>query len=439
MAAVTERAAGSSAASAALLRYIFGVAALAVALAALGWWIAPSAPDLTALVLLSALGVLSWNLREPDVGSRVSISFLSIVLLASAVIVGPFGAAIVGVISVAIDARPQLWFQRLFNMAMCGIIGAAGGLAYLAAGGATDLASVSGVVVLTMQVGFPLAVADLVECITNAALLSGVMRLHRGIPFGVTFRGVILGSGVAYVGYGVIGFLFVVLWYPADIGPFSAALILAPLLAARWAFIQYGDELRAHERTVDTLVTALGTKLPVAVGRSRRMARLAEWIAEEMGLGMHQIGAARYAATLHEIGQLAVPTRLLRRDPATLSADERRVLNSHPAIGAQMIAGIDFLEDVRSGIRHQHARFDGSGEDPLLGAEIPLASRIVAVAARFEQLTGPGPAGGLAVTLALDVIRHESGTRFDPAVVDALDVAMDKQAWPPPVPVEVTR
>ena len=67
---------------------------------------------------------------------------------------------------------------------------------------------------------------------------------------------------MAYVGYGMIGLLFVILWFPAGLGAFSALLVLAPLLAARWAFIQYGEELRSHERTVDTLVTALGTKEP---------------------------------------------------------------------------------------------------------------------------------------------------------------------------------
>ncbi len=86
-------------------------------------------------------------------------------------------------------------------------------------------------------------------------------------------RRVLSGSGWAYVGYGVIGFLFVVLWFPAGLGPFSAVLVLAPLLAARWAFIQYGDELRSHERTLETLVTALGKKEPAAAKRSRRTAQ----------------------------------------------------------------------------------------------------------------------------------------------------------------------
>ena len=65
--------------------------------------------------------------------------------------------------------------------------------------------------------------------------------------------------GFAYLGYGVSGFLFVILWIPAGVGPFSAVLILAPLFAARWAFVQYGHEKRAHQRTLSALVAAMET------------------------------------------------------------------------------------------------------------------------------------------------------------------------------------
>jgi HD-GYP domain-containing protein (c-di-GMP phosphodiesterase class II) len=406
--------------------YIVCAFAVAIALSVLAWRVARP-PDLLPLGLLCAMGVLSWNLREPDVGSRISFSFLSIILLASSVIVGPFGAAVVGFVSVAVDFRSQPWYLRLFNVSMSAIIGVAGALAYMAVGGASALGDVLGVEGLTFEVGLPLAVADVVECVTNSVLLAGVVRLHRGVPFFVVLRGVIAGSGFAYLGYGIIGFLFVILWFPADLGAFSAVLILAPLLAARWAFIQYGDELRAHERTVDTLVTALGTKVPFAVSRSRRCARLAAWIAEEMGLSPHQIDTARYAATLYEIGELGMPTQLLRRDPATLTPGEQRVLAGHPEMGARMIEGIDFLEDARTALRHQHDRFDGHRDN-----ELPIASRIVAVAARFEELT-TAVGEEIEVGESLAVIESESGGRFDPAVVAALREALDKQSRPPQV------
>jgi HD-GYP domain-containing protein (c-di-GMP phosphodiesterase class II) len=421
-----------------LLGYIGGVTVAAAAVGLLSW-VFGDLPSAGPLLLLCAMGVLSFNLREPDVGSRIGFSFLSIILLASAVIIGPLGAMIVGIVSVAIDLRQASWYQVLFNMTMCGLVGAAGAFAYLWAGGSTDIGAVRGVGPMTFEVGVPLMIADVVQALANAVLLAGVIHFHRGIPFQVVLRGVLATSGVAYVGYGVIGFLFVVLWFPAELGPFSALLVLAPLLAARWAFIQYGDELRAHERTIDTLVTALGTKVPIAVGRSRRVAQLAEWVAEEMGLGPHQIGTVRYAAILHDIGLLGIPARLLRRPEAELTEAELTIVRHHPVVGAEMIEGIDFLEDARSGVRHQGEWFDGSGRPSgLSGADIPLAARIVAVATAFEQATREAEERGFAANIrALVDVARESGTHYDPAVVDALRSAMGRHEWPSDAATEV--
>jgi HD-GYP domain-containing protein (c-di-GMP phosphodiesterase class II) len=291
----------------------------------------------------------------------------------------------------------------------------------------------TGALTITQLVGIPILVADVVGCLTNAVLLAGVIHFSQGVPFTVMVRRVLSGSGWAYVGYGIIGFLFVVLWFPADLGPFSALLVLAPLLAARWAFIQYGDELRSHERTLDTLVTALGKKEPAAMGRSRRTARLAEWLAEDLGLGPHQIGTVRHAGTLHEIGHLAVPARTLRLPADGLTTQERRLLASHGVIGARMVEGIDFLDDARSGIRHQHEHFDGrGGPGALRGADIPVSARIVAVAGEFVALTQPD-AHGLALTSeeALRILDTDSG-HYDPAVLDALRRVLAKHEWPPP-------
>jgi hypothetical protein len=410
--------------------YVLVVVVAAVLIGAASWRLG-QLPDPGQLALLCAMGLLSYTLKEPDVGSRIGFSFLSIILLASAAILGPLGATLVGLISPATDLRHPNPYRGPFNMAMIGIVGAGGAWAYVWAGGPADLTGATGAGRVALEVGGPLMVANVVQCVLNAVLLAGVVHLHQDVPFVVVLRRVLATSGLAYVGYGVIGFLFVVLWYPAGLGPFSAVLVLAPLLAARWAFIQYGDELRAHNRTIDTLVTALGTKVPAAVARSHRVARLAEWITEEMGLGPHQIRTIRHAATLHQLGLLAVPTRILRRSRADLTPDELRVLEAHPSLGERMIAGIDFLEEARPGIRHQDEWFDGSGRPAgLRGGDIPLAARVVAVASAFERLTREGLRGPAGTVHALAEIASEEGTRFDPAVVAALRSAIDRHEWP---------
>ena len=393
--------------------YLALVVAASVAVGVLSWLLLPR-PAVGPLVLLCIMGLVSYQIREADVGLRISFAFLSIILVASAAIVGVFGAWVVGSLSMLIDRRQPRWTATMFNAAMSGLLGAAGALTYRMLGGAPgdDMTHMSAAELAT-QVGLPLLAADVVGCLVNAGLLSGVIHLDQGTPFGIQVRRVLSGSGLAYIGYGIIGLLFVILWFPAGLGAFSALLVMAPLLAARWAFIQYGEELRSHERTIDTLVTALGTKEPPAVERSRRAAAHAAWVAEELGLTPGQIGTVRYAATLHEIGHLGVATRLLRRPEDSLTLAERRAIDRHCVMGARMIEGIDFLEDARSGIRHQHERFDGSGRpDGLAGENIPVAARIVAVVTAVESVMHDLE-GGRMVSIA-DVTRR---LRSDPGRV----------------------
>ncbi|MEO7448262.1 MAG: HD domain-containing phosphohydrolase [Humibacillus sp.] len=392
-------------------------------------WLERSPLEILPLVLLCAMGILSFQLREPAVSSRYGFSFLSIILVASAVITGVFGAWLVGTLSTAIDRQQRRWTATVFNMSMNGLIGASAAVTYQRLGGVHDVNTLQGPAELAIHVGLPLIAADVVGCIVNAVLLAGVVYFDQGVPFGVLVRSALIGTGPAYIGYGIISFLFVILWFPVGLEAFSALLVMAPLLAARWAFIQYGDEMRSHERTVDTLVTALATKEPAALERSRRAARLAEWTVEELGEGPAQIVTARYAALLHEIGHLGVPTRLLRRARPTLSEAERRVLDRHCVLGARMLEGIDFLEPARSGIRHQQERFDGAGApDGLAGAAIPLAARVLAAVVAAMELSDRDrndDTEARAHAGVVDTLERDAG-RFDPEVLTALRTAVDK-------------
>ena len=97
------------------------------------------------------------------------------------------------------------------------------------------------------------------------------------------------------------------------VGPFSALLVLSPLFVARWAFVQYGDENNAHERTLRALVAAVETKDARTRGHSERVATLCDLIAGAMGMNHTDIASLRYAGMLHDVGFSAVPSRVLRQ------------------------------------------------------------------------------------------------------------------------------
>jgi len=267
--------------------------------------------------------------------------------------------------------------------------------------------------------------------LSNAVLLAGVMRLDRGIPVRRFVATMLTSSGPAYVGYGLIGYLFAILWIPAGVGPFSAILVLSPLFVARWAFVQYGEENNAHERTLNALVAAVETKEPHTRGHSERVARLCDVIAGAMGLNHTDIASLRYAGMLHDIGLLGVPSRILHNVDGLNEAGMASI-RQHPSRGAEIVRDIEFLEPALNGIEHHHERFDGRGYPMgLAGEDIPLFARIVAVADAFESLTtSTVERAALTVPDAVEEVESRSETQFDPVVVAALRRGLSRVSWP---------
>jgi putative nucleotidyltransferase with HDIG domain len=413
-----------------LMAYIAVVALMATGLLALAALWSDHRPDWVKLSVLCVLSVLSFPSRGKGLAGKTTLSYASIIFLASAALVGPLGASIVGAVSPLGGLKEQTLPKRLFNVSMNLIIAGLAGFVYQACGGA-DLSMVRGTPQLLTHVGLPLMVADLAMCLSNAVLLAGVMRLDRGIPVRRFVATMLTSSGLAYVGYGLIGYLFAILWIPAGVGPFSAILVLSPLFVARWAFVQYGEENNAHERTLNALVAAVETKDPRTRGHSERVARLCELIAGAMGLNHTDIASLRYAGMLHDVGILGVPSRILHKID-DLSDAEMATIRQHPAKGAEIVRDIEFLKPALDGIDHHHERFDGRGYPAgLAGDDIPIFARIVAVADAYEFLTTSNvDRAALPVVDALEEVEHRSGTQFDPVVVAALRRGLSREPWP---------
>ncbi len=412
--------------------YIAGIALGAVGLAVLGWRMHPlSGDDIVALVVLCVMAILSESVRENDVGRRTTLSFTSIVLLSSVALVGPFGAAVVGA-STLLAVNKDRAQVRVFNSAMASAIGAVGGIVYLLAWGATNVSDFGGGGALLLHVGVPVMVADVAQCLSNAVILSGIVRLTQGAPIRRFVLRMLGTSGPIYVGYGIIGFLFVVLWIPAGVGPFSGVLILAPLFTARWAFVQYGDEQRAHARTLSALAAAVETKDLYTRGHSERVALLCELMAGSLALSHQDTEALRYAGMLHDIGKLAVPSRVLRRADRLSDADLARIA-THPERGVEMVRDIEFLKGSIEAILHHHERMDGRGYPAgLRGEDIPLFARFVAVADAFDSLTtSRSHRDAHTVEEAVAELHRRAGAQFDPTIIAALERGLVRHVWEP--------
>jgi len=405
----------------------------ALVMAVLGWRMHPlTGDDVVPLVVLCVMGILSESVRGGDVGRSTRLSFTSIVSLSSVALLGPLGAAVVGAVPHLLGVNKDRAQVRVFNAGMASAHGAAAGFVYLLVGGFQVAGPDSGTQDLLLRVGLPLMVADVALCLGNALILSGIVRLTQGTPVRRFVLGMLGTSGPTYIGYGVIGFLFVVLWVPADVGPFSAVLILAPLFVARWAFVQYGDEQRAHARALSALAAAVETKDPYTRGHSERVALLCELMAGSLSMSQQDTESLRFAGMLHDIGKLAVSTRVLRRADR-LSGADLATIATHPARGVEMVRDIEFLAGSIEAILHHHERMDGRGYPAgLRGEDIPLFARVIAVADAFDSLTtSRSHRDAHSVEEAVAELHRRAGAHFDLSIVAALERGLTRQVWEP--------
>jgi HD-GYP domain-containing protein (c-di-GMP phosphodiesterase class II) len=154
-------------------------------------------------------------------------------------------------------------------------------------------------------------------------------------------------------------------------------------------------------------------------GHSQRVARHAERIARTMRLSAVEIAKVRRAAAVHDVGKLYTPREILN-NPKRLNDGEFAVMRRHAADGGNMMAAVGDLE-IAAMVRHHHERIDGRGyPDGLVGEDIPLGARIIAVADTFDSITSNRayrPAG--TQKKALDTLSREAGFQLDAAAVAA--------------------
>jgi diguanylate cyclase (GGDEF)-like protein/putative nucleotidyltransferase with HDIG domain len=158
---------------------------------------------------------------------------------------------------------------------------------------------------------------------------------------------------------------------------------------------------------------------------ARQVAEYAAAIARGLGWDQHQLGPLRLAATLHDVGKVCIPDRILNK-PGRLAPAEYEEIKHHTTVGAEMLARIDGLEQIVNWVLHSHEHFDGSGyPDGLAGEMIPAASRILLTADAFDAMTSDRPyRRALSVEAALVELERHAGTQFDASCVTALVAAV---------------
>lgn len=193
----------------------------------------------------------------------------------------------------------------------------------------------------------------------------------------------------------------------------------------------YDQMYRMYVSFVRTLATTLDARDPYTSGHSERVSQYSVHIARNMGLSETVCDQLNIAALLHDIGKVGVPDEVLLK-PGRLTADELALMQRHTEIGAEILAKIEpkrMIQDAIDTARWHHERLDGSGyPDGLSGDEIPLFSRIVAVADSFDAMTTHRPySRGRTFEEAMAELVRERETRYDARAVDAFQRWLHKE------------
>jgi diguanylate cyclase (GGDEF)-like protein/putative nucleotidyltransferase with HDIG domain len=180
------------------------------------------------------------------------------------------------------------------------------------------------------------------------------------------------------------------------------------------------EHAEVHLATLTSLAEALDQRDMGTAEHCQTVGHYCALVAEELGMRAAYVERVRIAGVLHDIGKIGLPDAILRK-PGPLDAHEWDQVKKHPEIGAGILANHSF-DDIRDWILAHHERPDGTGyPHGLKGPEIPLPSKILAVADAYEAMTANRP---YREAMSFEVARTEllgrAGTRFDPGVVSAL-------------------
>src|SRR6201998_4970018 len=176
-----------------------------------------------------------------------------------------------------------------------------------------------------------------------------------------------------------------------------------------------------HLRTIESLALAIEAKDHTTHDHLQRVRIYAMELAKDLGLSADETEALQAASVLHDIGKLAVPEHIISK-PGKLTPEEFEKLKVHPIVGAEILEQVDFPYPVVPIVLAHHEKWDGSGyPHGLKGEEIPIGARILSAVDCLDALASHRPyRPALSLEEAMKVVASESGTSFDPRIVERL-------------------
>jgi putative nucleotidyltransferase with HDIG domain len=389
-----------------------------------------SHPFATLVLAVLALAAEREGIR---LTATVEVSIASFLCIFAAVLFGPVSAVLVGAIGLLADlprrdcAQPVLRWATWTSIRVI-VAGAAGVVASVVSANAS--ASFWGIfaavaAAFTTETAIDLALSAVTPAIRGTGSWADMVRMLSQVELSSVPLQAPMAAVLAY------SYL--------TISPWSVALFAIPAVAAQRLLILYQKQRessaalgvanarleRANVSFATALVATLDARDRYTAGHSTAVAVYARDIAVKLGLTQRDTELAFVCGLVHDVGKIGLPPGLLEKRTA-LSPEERREMEQHPTIGERILLNVDDYGEIAAIVRHHHERLDGLGyPDGLVGGEIPLLSRVIAVADAYNAMTSDRPyRDAMPVAMARRRIGQAVGTHFDEVVVAAFEAVI---------------
>ncbi|MGZ4380611.1 MAG: HD domain-containing phosphohydrolase [Gaiellaceae bacterium] len=383
--------------------------------------------NLLPLMVLAGAAVLAER-QSISLSATTQVTVGSLIFIFAAVTLGPLPAIVVSAVGLLVTfGRPYTrWVVWTSSRAL---VAGSVGLTCVALGAVTtnSLGILFGAVALAsfVEVVLDLGLGSIAPAIRGTASVTDLLKalgpLHiASIPL---YAPVLALVAFAY----------------REISPWSALLFVIPAFAAQRLFLLYREQRRTAEELgvmverleranlsfATALVTTLDARDQYTAGHSAAVAIYAQDIAARMGLSETDQQFAHVAGLVHDIGKIGLPPGLLEK-PGAYTLEERRAMERHSEIGERILAKLDDYSEIAAIVRHHHERFDGNGyPDGISGDEIPLISRIIAVADAYNAMTSDRPyREAMPTRVARLRLAQAVETQFDTSVVAAFEAIL---------------
>jgi putative nucleotidyltransferase with HDIG domain len=390
------------------------------------------------VVLLLSLALVGQRLSVTLRNQQVTGAFLALVLAMA--LLGPAPAVLFGIVAMVFTSalRRLSMSEWLNNLANFTIFPLAGGLIVRAligdvhdprnhhmTQGATFALVVLGVFMVTNAINFIVIAAD------NRVVVGRSLRSQVTEAFIPLLPGQIATAALAAilaVGYTNLGF-------PALLGAVLLLLIFQYLAIALLRSEDRADQLEARSihlaslqlGVLTTLVETLALRDRNTARHAAAVARYARELAREVDCSEADQDLAHTAGLLHDIGKFALPDRILRAE--VLSDEDWAVIRRHPQDGATLVGRLDGYGPVAEAILYHHEHVDGSGYPAgLIGNEIPLASRILAICSTYDTLTARDSyRSPMTSQDAMTELRRVAGRQLDAELVNSFIAMVERE------------